>query len=73
VQVALPPIKQPADLISAHAAVAAAIAEQAITPQEAAGLSAVLETHRRAFELVGQEKRVEELEARVRGLKAKLT
>jgi hypothetical protein len=73
VQVALPRIEQPADLISAHAAVAAAIAAQAITPQEAAGLSAVLETHRRAFELVGQEKRVEALEAQVRGLKAKLT
>jgi len=72
VQVALPPIKQPADLITAHAAVVAAIAAREITPQEAAGLSAVLETHRRAFELVGQEKRVEELEAQVRHLRAKL-
>ena len=73
VQVSLPPIRQPADLISAHAVVVAAIAAQEITPQDGAALSAVLETHRRAFELVGQEKRVEALEAQVRHLKAKLT
>jgi hypothetical protein len=72
VQVKLPPIKQPADLISAHAAVAAAIAAQEITPQEAAALSAVLETHRRAFELVGQEERVEALETQGRHLRAQL-
>ena len=73
VQIALPPIRQPADLVAAHAAVVAAIAAQEITPQDGAALSAVLETHRRAFELVGQEKRVEALEAQVRRLKAKLT
>jgi hypothetical protein len=73
VQLALPPIRQPADLVAAHAAVVAAIAAQEITPQDGAALSAVLETHRRAFELVGQEKRVEALEAQVRHLKAKLT
>ena len=72
VQLALSPIRQPADLISAHAAVVAAIAAQEITPQDGAALSAVLETHRRAFELVGQEKRVEALEAQVRHLKATL-
>jgi hypothetical protein len=73
VQLALPPIRQPADLVAAHAVVVAAIAAQEITPQDGAALSAVLETHRRAFELVGQEKRVEALEAQVRHLKAKLT
>jgi hypothetical protein len=73
VQLALPPIRQPADLVSAHAAVVAAIAAQEITPQDGAALSAVLETHRRAFELIGQENRVEMLEAQVRHLKAKLT
>ena len=72
VQVVLPPIRQPADLVAAHAAVVAAIAAQEITPQDGAALSAVLETHRRAFELVGQEKRVEVLEAQVRHLKAAL-
>jgi hypothetical protein len=73
VRIALPPIRQPDDLVAAHAVVVAAIASQEITPQDGAALASVLETHRRAFELVGQEKRVETLEAQLRQLKAKLT
>jgi hypothetical protein len=73
VQVALPEIKTPADLVAAHGAVLAAIAAQEITPQDGAALSAVLETHRRAFELVGQEARVDKLEMQLRHLREKLT
>jgi hypothetical protein len=72
VQIALPEIRRPADLVAAHAAVVAAIAAETITPQDGAALSAVLETHRRAFELVAQEDRVERLEAQVHALKAQL-
>ncbi len=68
----LPEIRTPADLLAAHAAVVTAISDQTITPQDGASLSSVLETHRRAFELVAQEERVEQLEADVRRLKGKL-
>lgn len=69
----LPRIKTPADLLTAHAALAEGIAAQMISPQEAANLSAVLDTHRRAFELVAQENRVDRLETELRQLKARLT
>ncbi len=72
VGIELPPISKPADLLEAHAKVTAAIAAETITPQDGAALAAVLETHRRAFELCAQEGRVEALEAEVRALKAKL-
>jgi hypothetical protein len=72
VAIELPEIGTPADLLAAHAAVVKAIADQTITPQDGAALSSVLETHRRAFELVAQEGKVEELEADVRRLRGKL-
>ena len=72
VAIELPEIRTPADLLDAHAAVVKAIADQTITPQDGAALASVLETHRRAFELVAQEEKVEELEADVRRLKGKL-
>ncbi|MCX7365849.1 MAG: DUF5681 domain-containing protein [Alphaproteobacteria bacterium] len=72
VQIDLPPIKSPADLVHAHAAVVASIAAEEITPQDGAALASVLETHRRAFELVAQEERVEKLEAEVRLLRERL-
>ena len=72
VQIDLPPIKSPADLVTAHASVVAAIAAEEITPQDGAALASVLETHRRAFELVAQDERVEKLEAEVRALREKL-
>jgi len=73
VAIELPEIATPADLLAAHAALASGIAAQTITPQDGAALSAMLDTHRRAFELVAQEDRVEQLEAQVRALKARLT
>ena len=66
----LPAIRAPRDLLAAHAAVAAALGAGTLTPQEGAALASVLETHRRAFELVSQEERVEELETEVARLKA---
>jgi len=69
VAIELPEIRTPADLLVAHAAVMKAIADQTITPQDGAALSSVLETHRRAFELVAQEQKVEALERQVRQLK----
>lgn len=72
VAIELPEIRTPADLLAAHAAVVKAIADQTITPQDGAALSSVLETHRRAFELVAQEEKVEELEKQVRKLKSDL-
>jgi hypothetical protein len=73
VAIDLPEITTPADLLAAHAALASGIAGQTITPRDGAALSAMLDTHRRAFELVAQEDRVERLEAQVRALKARLT
>ena len=72
VAIELPEIRTPADLLAAHAAVVKAIADQTITPQDGAALASVLETHRRAFELVAQEEKVEALERQVRQLKADL-
>ena len=72
VAIELPEIRTPADLLAAHAAVVKAIADQTITPQDGAALSSVLETHRRAFELVAQEEKVEELSNRVRKWKDEL-
>jgi hypothetical protein len=69
----LPEVRTPADLLVAHARVMSAIAGGSITPQEGASLSSVLETHRRAFELVAQEKRVEGLEAELRVYRKQLT
>lgn len=68
----LPAIRKPADLLAAHAKVTEAIAAETITPQDGAALSAVLETHRRAFELCAQEERVEKLETEVRRLRLSL-
>ncbi len=68
----LPPIKTPEDLLAAHAAVAAAITAGTITPHEGVGLASMLETHRKAFELVAQEKRVEVMEAELRSYRKQL-
>jgi hypothetical protein len=72
VAIELPEIHNPADLLSAHAALMAAIVDQTITPQDGAALSSALETHRRAFELVAQEEEVDALEQEVRQLKKEL-
>jgi hypothetical protein len=70
VTVELPEIRTPADLLAAHGAVAVAVSQGNLTPQDGAALSSMLETHRRAFELVSQEKNVEALKREVRTLKA---
>lgn len=72
VSIDLPEIRTPDDLLAAHAAVVAAITAQKITPQEGAALSSVLESHRRAFELVSQETKVEALETTVRKMRENL-
>jgi hypothetical protein len=72
VPIELPEINKPADLVEAHAMVVAALSAGTLTTDEAAAISAVLETHRRAFELVAQESKIEELETKVRRLKADL-
>ncbi len=64
-QVELPDIRTPADLLDAHAAVAAAVSDGRLTAQDGASLSAMLETHRRAFELVAQEAKIDQLDDRV--------
>jgi hypothetical protein len=65
-QVELPAIDTPEDLLAAHAAVAAAVNDGRLTAPEGASLSTMLETHRRAFELVAQEAKIDQLDARVR-------
>ena len=72
VEVDLPPIEEPADLIKAHAAVVAAVCAGEITVEEASNLGAVLEGQRRAFELAEQEVRVVQLEDQLRRAKAQL-
>ncbi len=72
VPIDLPEIVTPADLVRAHAAVMTAIGDETITPQDGAAIAAVLETHRRAFELVAQETRVEKLEEELLALKQRM-
>jgi hypothetical protein len=72
VEIHLPPIEEPADLVKAHAAVVAAVCAGEITAEEASGLAAVLEGQRRAFELAEQEVRVVQLEDALRRAKAQL-
>jgi len=73
VEIALPAINQPQDLIPAHAAVVAAMAAQEISPAEASEVTSVLEAQRRAFELCEQQQRLEKLVDNYRRLKAKLS
>ena len=72
VPVEMPEIRSPRDLLAAHTAVSSALAAGTITPQEAASLASVLETHRRAFELVVQQEQLAKLEEGLRRTKAKL-
>jgi hypothetical protein len=72
-QVELPDIRTPPDLLAAHAAVATAVSDGRLTAQDGASLSTMLETHRRAFELVAQEAKIDQLDARLRQYKDGLT
>ena len=66
IEVELPLIRTPEDLLLAHACVVAAVSDGRLTPQDGASLSTMLETHRRAFELVAQERKIDDLDSRVR-------
>src|SRR5471030_1008159 len=72
VEIDLPPIEEPADLVKAHAAVVAAVAAGDITTEEASSLASVLEGQRRAFELAEQEVQLARLDEQLRRTKAKL-
>ena len=72
-QVELPEIDTPDDLLAAHGVVAAAVSDGRLTAQEGASLSTMLETHRRAFELVAQEQMIDDLDSRVREYRDELT
>ncbi len=72
VAIGLPEIRTPADLLAAHAVVAAALAEGTITPQDGAALSSVLETHRRAFELTAQQESIDALREEMRAYREAL-
>jgi hypothetical protein len=72
IEVDLPPIEQPADLVQAHAAVIDAMTACEITAEEASNVASVLEGQRRAFELADQQERVDQLEDEVRRLREKL-
>lgn len=64
INLALPPINSPSDLLAASAAVLAAVAEGSLTPGEAQAVAGLLEAHRRSVELVDIESRLQALEGR---------
>jgi hypothetical protein len=59
----LPPMETPADLVKATAAIAAAVAEGEVTPEEGQAVAAIVETHRRAIETEDLERRLAAIEA----------
>ncbi len=58
----LPPIEVPADLVRAHAALVTAMGARTITPEEASSVSSVLERQRQAIVTADHEPRIRELE-----------
>jgi anti-sigma factor RsiW len=72
IQIELPDIQTPEDLLDAHAVVSTAVSDGRLTAQDGASLSAMLETHRRAFELVAQERKIDQLDERVRDYRDEL-
>jgi hypothetical protein len=60
----LPPIKTAADVVSALAAVTAAVSGGRISPAEAVEIASVIELQRRAIEMQDVEARLHALEAR---------
>jgi hypothetical protein len=63
----LPTLKGSQDTLSAIGTVLEAVGEGQITPSEGQAVASLLETHRRAFEIVELENRLDALEARVCG------
>ena len=79
VNLALPRIESAKDLVTAQAAVAEALSEGELTPQEAADVSSVLERHRRMVDLAhveehmkGFEQTIEQLKHTIKGLENSL-
>lgn len=62
VRLELPAISTATDVVSASAAVVAAVAEGRISPEEGQAVSAVIETQRRAMETAELAARIEALE-----------
>jgi hypothetical protein len=62
VTLALPPVRKPADLVTALGAIAEAVSAGELTPEEGGALSAMLEVQRKSFELVEIEARLKALE-----------
>jgi len=62
VEIDLPPFETTQDIVAATGAVVNAVADGAITVDEAQGLADVLERHRRAIETVDLERRITALE-----------
>lgn len=63
----LPTLQQTADVVTATAAIAAAVAAGELTPDEGQAVAAVLETHRRAIETEELERRLAALEMTMKG------
>jgi len=66
VRFALPPIESAADIAGAMGAVAAAVADGALTPGEAGALAQVVDTFVRAIETSDFDRRLQSLEANAR-------
>lgn len=62
VEIALPPVETPADILTALSAVVASMAAGDITPEEAVTVAAVLEGQRKAIETTNIEARLSALE-----------
>jgi hypothetical protein len=62
VEMELPPMVKPDDLVQGVAAIVAAVASGDLSTEEAKDLASVLETHRRAIDTTELERRVTDLE-----------
>jgi hypothetical protein len=72
VEIDAPEVNDLSDVVSATGAVATAVMQGEITPDEGRALSAVLETQRHAIETIEMETQVEELQNRVARYKSEL-
>jgi hypothetical protein len=64
VAIDLPAVETPADVVTAIGALVTAVADGALTPDEAATVAGLLEAKRRALETVDLEQRLATLESR---------
>jgi hypothetical protein len=73
VEIAAPAVNDLADVVSATGAVATAVMQGEITPDEGRAFSAVLETQRHAIETVDMDAKMQIMEGAVARVKAKLS